>query len=165
MQLTHAPEVELDPALSPDGSLIAYAGGELGRTKLLVRQISGGRVLSVADSFVGVRTPRWSPDGSRLAFEAIDGIYLVPTLGGAPRRVVESGRSSKKLSRAHSPAWSPDGTALAYAADSGIYLLSLNSGASRRVGRSFEPHALSWSPDGAWLAFVSGNAQQSIECH
>ena len=53
--------------------------------QIYVRQVSGGRPLALtSDSTDNFRWPRWSPDGSRIAYQSNDGIYIVPSLGGAP---------------------------------------------------------------------------------
>jgi Tol biopolymer transport system component len=50
-----------------------------------------------------------SPDGRRLAFVALDRLYLMDYPGGTPRRV-----TSEASALEFSPAWSPDGQWLAY---------------------------------------------------
>ena len=46
-QLTFAPELELDPALSPDGKIIAYASGSIERTDIFVRAVVGGDAINL----------------------------------------------------------------------------------------------------------------------
>ena len=48
----------------------------------------------------------WSPDGSRLAFDTDDGIWVVDSDGSGLRMVIRHG---------HNPTWSPDGSRLGYA--------------------------------------------------
>ncbi len=68
VQVTREPGLEVDPALSPDGSLVAYAAGPPTRMQIFVRQVGGGRTIALtSDSSQGYRWPRWSPDGSRIA--------------------------------------------------------------------------------------------------
>jgi dipeptidyl aminopeptidase/acylaminoacyl peptidase len=60
--------------------------------------------------------PRWSPDGSQLAFVSSRGdkpqVHILPTDGiGGEARVLTSARNG-----AHSPTWSPDGQSIAYLA-------------------------------------------------
>ena len=64
VEVTRDPGLELDPALSPDGSLVAYAAGAPTRMQIFVRQVGGGRTIALtSDSSQGYRWPRWSPDG------------------------------------------------------------------------------------------------------
>jgi Tol biopolymer transport system component/DNA-binding SARP family transcriptional activator len=175
-QLTNTPGVELDPAISPDGRLIAYSAGTPGHMRISVRPMSGGNAVEVSgESMQQHRWPSWSPDGSRLAFLAIDGdrggdigrLFVVPARGGARQLVAEG------LSFFSTPAWSPDGRFIAYPLRDSIIIRDLQSGSSRnvwagprgRVNRALSSgssmwaiHSLAWSPDGRRLSFVSGNA-------
>src|SRR5881628_907069 len=47
VQLTLDPGLEIDPALSPDGGLVAFAAGPLGQTRLYVRQVDGGAPVAI----------------------------------------------------------------------------------------------------------------------
>ena len=55
-----------------------------------------------------VRGARPSPDGRRLAFSALDHLWIMDLPSGTPRRLTTSTDGE------HSPAWSPDGRYLAY---------------------------------------------------
>jgi len=41
--------LEIHPAISPDGNMVAYAAGPLYQTKIYVQQISGGRAVPLTD--------------------------------------------------------------------------------------------------------------------
>ena len=157
-QLTHEPGLEVDPVISPDGKMVAYAKGPLGATKIYVQQVAGGRPVPLTQDFPGAHyRPAWSPDGSQVAFSSRnDGrsdTYVVAALGGAPRRIVEH---SAEL------VWSPGGQEVAYA--------RTGPGPTREVlTRSFEGGqpsriveqngtSLSWSPGGDKIVYVQGNS-------
>ncbi|MEO6526544.1 MAG: protein kinase [Gemmatimonadaceae bacterium] len=159
----------LDPAVSPDGKLLAYAAGPASRMHLYVRSLDGGRAIPLTDSMPGrQRWPRWSPDGSRIAFMAVGvGIVMVPALGGQSRVVIPEQRDRPPV---HSPAWSPDGKRLGYAAGSTIRARELDSGRDTVIaevggsgqvgggpGRGGALFQLAWSPDGKWIAASTGN--------
>jgi Tol biopolymer transport system component len=55
-----------------------------------------------------IRDPRVSPDGKRVAFTALNRLYIMDLPGGTPRRV-----SNLNFTEAQ-PVWSPDGTQLAW---------------------------------------------------
>jgi serine/threonine-protein kinase len=149
-QITNDRGIEITPALSPDGKLLAYAGGEPTNTSIFVRQVGGGEAIRLASG----RAPQWSPDGSRLVYVDSAGIAMVPALGGSPRRLIS--RSERGV--AISPTWSHDGALLAYAGDDGISIANADGTEPRRIVMAKEGHSLSWSPDGSRLAFVQGNS-------
>jgi Tol biopolymer transport system component/serine/threonine protein kinase len=146
--------LELDPAISPDGRAIAFAADYGGQMRLYVSE-HGGRPRPLIDSLPGYqRSPRWSPDSRRIAFQSGGTIYVVPGKGGEPRPLITPAHSPGVAS----PAWSPDGQDIAYVEDRAIYARRIADGESRRlVQRGIPPHSLAWSSDGRWIAFVRGN--------
>lgn len=149
--------LELDPAISPDGRLVAYAGGVPGSLRLFVRQVEGGRPVAItANGPAGDhRRPRWSPDGTRLLFQSERAIWTVPALGGSTRIVIEAPRDPR-LDAAY-PTWSPNGQELAWVSDGALRIRALDGGASRVIAQHEELHSLAWSPDGSLIAGVVGN--------
>ena len=110
-----------------------------------------------------VAEPQISPDGKWVAYTLatpdMDGnrnasnIWIVPTSGGAPAQLTQSGHDS-------SPVWSPDGKTLAFlssrSGDSQVYLLSLEGGEAQRLTKlSTGADIVKWSPDGKTIAFTS----------
>jgi Tol biopolymer transport system component/tRNA A-37 threonylcarbamoyl transferase component Bud32 len=165
-QVTREPGLEVDPALSPDGATIAYAAGPTNAMQIYVREVSGGRPVALTnDTTDNFRWPRWSPDGSRIAYQSNDGIYVVPALGGAPRRVtrVDPGLLAFGVGSVTPISgfdWSPDGARIAWTSgygDSVIRVVALAGGdavALRASGAAFSP---AWSPDGRRIAVAVGN--------
>jgi len=167
IQVTRDPGLEVDPALSPDGALVAYAQGPATGMQVFVQQIAGGRrVALTGDSTGNFRWPRWSPDGTQIAFQGNDGIFVVPALGGSPRRIARIDTTASFLgSGSFTPlaglAWSPDGKRLAYLANYSehqLYLVPLSGDEPTWLAAPTEPHSPAWSPDGTRLALVSGNS-------
>ena len=156
-QITNDPGIEITPALSPDGKLLAYAGGEPSHTSIFVRQVSGGEAIRLANG----RAPQWSPDGSKLVYVDSTGIAMVPALGGSPQRLITGSAGAQgrpDVSQlATSPAWSHDGKSLAYTEGPAIWIANADGTEPRKIMTSKEPHSLSWSPDDGRLAFVEGN--------
>jgi len=148
--------LEVDPVLAPDGRTLAYAAGPEGTMRIYVRRLDGGRAVRVSAEVPGDhRRPRWSPDGSRLLFQAGGGIWMVPALGGVARPVVAGLPGSS--ARALYPEWSPDGQTLAWVRRDSVLARSIGGGSVRLLGTLSEAHSLAWSPDGRWVAAVSGN--------
>jgi TolB protein len=149
-----------DAAISPDGKLVAYSAGTLGRMRIVVQPARGGPARPITDSATvpptpGLagdhRWPRWSPDGLTIAFEAGRGIRAVSVLGGPTRVLVDTGMK---------PSWSPDGRHLVYTLRQGLWIMRLDSATSRSidVGTTVSGGSAVWSPDGRRLAFVRGGS-------
>jgi Tol biopolymer transport system component len=153
-QVTLAPGLEINPALSPDGKFLVYAGGTTSQTKLFVRQLDAGSTVPITSDIPGnLRRPLWSPDGTRIAFESPQGIESVGALGGVPKLLV--GGEAQELPADF--AWSPDGQSIAYRVRDTLYTRPSDGGASRPVVTAFELHSPAWSPDGRWIVYVTGN--------
>jgi Tol biopolymer transport system component/tRNA A-37 threonylcarbamoyl transferase component Bud32 len=160
-QITNAAGLELDPALSPDGKLLAYAAGPLPRMHIYVRQIAGGRPVDVTTGLDGThRSPQWSRDGTQLLFvttrQDTSFVNIAPALGGPAQhlvRVVRPGGTGIT-----SVAWSPDAESIAYATPGAVMVQKADGGEPRSIVAADDPHSLSWSPDGSWIAYVEGNS-------
>ena len=144
----------IDPALSPDGSLVAYAAGNTTNTRVLVRQIAGGRGAPIGAAGEGSQSaPTWSPDGSRVLYLAGGAVFSAPASGGAGRQEVRQRPGTPVTSAA----WSPDGRRIAFSAGDSLFI----QGADRTVRfLALVPsgNGCRWSPDGGSIACASGNA-------
>jgi TolB protein len=150
--------VELDGSISPDGKWVAYAAGPIERMRIFVRAVSGGRTLALGDDVPGShRWPRWSPDGTQIAFATRDAVYIIPApQGGFPQRVFDATPIQAGINTG-TVAWSPDGKTLAVADLRGLWLKAIDGGRPRKLVEAEQANSPAWSPDGKTLAFVSGN--------
>ena len=67
------------PSWSPDGTMIAFSGGESWQAQtLVVMRMDNNSTIKPLD-VVGVGPVAWSPDGSRIAFEWEGDVYTINT--------------------------------------------------------------------------------------
>ena len=176
-----------DVRLSPDGTRVAWeatptgAEGEHGEGAIWVARV-GDPASARRWTRGGKDTrPRWSPDGTRLAFcsdraeRGTMGLYVLDLAGGEAEPVLVRERSVTSY------AWSPDGSALAVLApdepddedkrrvderhDADVFgerwrrqrLLRVEPGAAATVVWAPELHLtdVAWSPDGERFAVVA----------
>jgi Tol biopolymer transport system component/DNA-binding winged helix-turn-helix (wHTH) protein len=162
--LTSYPGKEQTPAISPDGSMVAFAwnGPEGDNVDIYVKQVDAETPLRLTDDPAVDIYPIWSPDARELAFihadESGSYIYTMPVVKGEPRRLIQA---RGQLGGMH---WSPDGRHMVYAENASpdaqfrLYMHDLETGESQRLTA---PDSLSrgdvgpvYSPDGETIAFI-----------
>src|SRR3984893_5274739 len=106
-----------DPQVSPKSNLIAYTITDIdkaanhGVTQIYVVPIAGGEPRQLTNDEHASSSPRWSPNGSKLAFIREDQIWTIDVPGGALKKI------TSLFSGAGDPVWSPDGNWLACVSD------------------------------------------------
>jgi serine/threonine-protein kinase len=146
-------------ALAGDGTL-AFVPGAAGRRESFLTLIDGqGEASRLPLSPRGFLQPRFSPDGTRLAFTVGSGtagadgdVWVYDLHSQGLSRLTFGGRSNY-------PAWLPDGRELSYADLRDEVVLTKPADGSGAPRQETVPDALptlpeSWSPDGRTLAFL-----------
>ncbi len=176
--LTTDPGYEGEPTFSPDGETIAYVSDRSGDFEIFLKQISGGPDINITNDKADDAQPAFSPDGKQIAFVSTRAsssnllypgvdfsllggdIWVMPTLGGSPRRIAESGNF---------PSWSPDGTTIIFSRGVAWFQpklrrVSAQGGDAQDIPITFaagEPPQPFWlypsySSDMRWLVFEAG---------
>ena len=163
-RLTNNGRIQGSANISPDGKYVVYELSDNGKASLWLRQIATqSSVKLLPDSDVEYGPTTFSPDGNFVYYtwypqsEPNGALYVVPTLGGTPRKV---------LSAIQSPvSFSPDSSQFAFVRDlpkdglSTIVIANASDGSvvrtliARKIGEQwFSNNGLSWSPDGKEIA-------------
>ena len=149
------PLVSPQLSFSPDGRLLAF--NEQARTGLLwLFDVRRQTYRALSDKGIA-GSPRWSPDGKRLAVGWSEAgpmqLWIVPTERG------EWERLTTKDNWVWSPSWSPDGQFLAFSGSGDILVYRFED---RKVVPFLTTQAREWfpefSPDGRRLAYSSNES-------
>jgi len=163
VRLTSTSGVNIDPAVSADGSLVAYASdrGGSGDLDIWVQPIHEERPRRVTREPGDELEPSFSPATGSIVYSKGDGagIYIIEASGGEPRLLAAA-------VRARTPRFSPDGRWVTYWTGppvwvttvthaTGLFVVPASGGASRRLASEFgNARYGAWSPDGEKILFV-----------
>ncbi|NKB70751.1 MAG: hypothetical protein GKR89_27085 [Candidatus Latescibacteria bacterium] len=154
------------PAVSPDGRLVAFSAQHTGRDHLYIWDMEADRQVDkfTFDDIVAITSPSWAPTGAGLVFagaasSGLTDIYTVDLADGSLRQL------TRDLYHDRDPDWSPAGDQIVFSSDrwsggrEGFYnlflyrldddqILTLTRGRHNDV----QPD---WSADGGQVAFSS----------
>ena len=177
-RLTTNRAIDIQPALSPDGTKILFVSNRDKRFNIFVMNADGTRQHQITYNSASDRRPAWSPDGTKIVFESNrdgnDEIYIMNADGTGQTRITNN------PARDFSPAWSPDGKKIAFSSDRSkfyyqVYVMNADgTGVTQLTYNPTDPPYPvlpdllpdmdnwnpDWSPDGK-IVFTSSHASAS----
>jgi serine/threonine protein kinase/Tol biopolymer transport system component len=158
--VTRSTDSAYSPTISPNGELLLFTK----RSKLLALKLNSAVPEQLTEGAGIEVTPRWSPDGKRIAFQSsLSGnnqIHIMNADGSGQQQITKVPEPGAVY-----PIWSPDGTRLAYSVfSSKTFILDLNKPFDQQTPEEtpFFPNseayfiAWDWSPDGKYLVGNQG---------
>ena len=167
-----------DPAVSPDGTKIAFISGSTTNTsyEVFVMNADGSGRRQVTNTSVAEQEPAWSSDGMRLVYASnsfdVDGetdleIWTINADGTGRAQLTNNAFPDTQ------PAWSPLGDKIAFVSartgdtDRNVYVMNANGAGQASItpnsptgcsSNCYQGHddAPAWSPDGSKIAYVHG---------
>jgi Tol biopolymer transport system component len=116
VNVTNDAALDTDPAWSPDGQSLVYSSDrDSPQLQLWIRHMKSGERRQVTRLSTQPQGAAWSPDGRRIAFFNVDGMWRVAEMSILD---VASGTVTKihdSLPQPGAPTWSPDGARVALA--------------------------------------------------
>jgi dipeptidyl aminopeptidase/acylaminoacyl peptidase len=106
-----------DPQISPDGKRIAFTIGDVNWdankvvTQIYVVSIDGGSMKELTNGTSSATSPRWSPDGKKIAYVTGGQVWVMENDGDKKDQV------TKISTNAAAPVWSPDGKWIAFTSE------------------------------------------------
>ncbi|HXM41212.1 MAG TPA: winged helix-turn-helix domain-containing protein [Bryobacteraceae bacterium] len=151
VQLTQTGQIELGDGVATDGTRVYFTERDAGRWVLAQVSAEGGTPLPLP---LPLEQPLSNPDildispdrsnllissGAGAGAQAERPLWVVPTVGGSPRRVGDVA--------GHAGAWSRDGNRIAFARGSALFQVSSDGTDSRKLlDTTGIPYSIRWAP-------------------
>jgi TolB protein len=162
LRLTSGDWDDRQPAVSPDGTRLAFASNRSGVWDLYIMDLTTGEVRALTETPSYEGHPTWSPDGMWVACEGYGSgeldLWILSVSGTqAPIQLNHPGYLDR------SPAWDPSGRRIAFASEGAtstdIFFANLDDPDNRFVNvtqsAGIDEDAPSFSPDGKQLAYAA----------
>jgi TolB protein len=150
-------DLNASPAISPDGTQIAFAGSQRGNTDIYLIGSNGGNLRRLTNTRSLEAAPDWSPTGRQILYTSdqtgVPQIWLMEAEGTSPRQFTFAGNWNDE------GAWSPDGSRIAFACrnegDFNICVMDVATGRTLQLTSEGSNAHPAWSPDGQKIVYES----------
>jgi len=163
-RLTRTVESEAHLAWSPDSRTLVYSSDRDGATRLFLYDFTQRSETPLTTGADTDHSPRFSPDGKRVAFIRGDAELRTVDVASKAERVIARGMFDRPPFAAEPPfAWSPDGQWLAFLTTGAKAFTNVsivdadgkNARAASFVANAFA-NTISWAPNGRAIYFDTG---------
>lgn len=158
-QLTRNFDSARKPALSPDGTRVAFQARKDGNWEIYLLDLQTGETARLTNALAYDGAPAWSPDGKYIAFESYRSqkldIWRMDANGKNPINLTADVDANN-----FTPVWSPDNKTIVYTSwtTGNKQLFAMTPDGKNRANLSnnrFHDEQPAFSPDGKQIAFVS----------
>jgi len=154
-RLTQSAAFDTNPSLSADGKRLVFLSSRSGTGNIWTKDLESGKETALGVTSSDRSSPIITPDGSRVAYSALEeqkqAIYVISADGGVAEKVCDDCGSARS--------WSSDGNKLLYATGQPgrVGLLSLDSKQKTMLLQhpKYSLDQAQFSPEDHWIAFVA----------
>jgi Tol biopolymer transport system component len=170
-QVTKGTDLAVDPAVSPNGKILACTIMKLGdgppTGSITVMNLDGSGMKTLAEGKQEILVaPAWSPNGTQLTFSALE-----LAGGGPPKSTLyvmgADGSNRKQIGEGLMPKWLPEGKQIAYSVMQpdgdrlpALFIMDADGKNSKSLVEGVGMMAI-WSPNGKQVAFMSDGGGQA----